>query len=248
MVINQPRKTAIASSVQLPVPAGNRHPDFYLDIGVGGGHGLDQHSAKSRKRLIEGRQVLAGKYGRRTGKLACLYECGTRDLCRGQLQLSEFLARWLRPYRTAALGKYGRTAKTDHYESECVELPESYHQVLCKTFEVKVQLITKVYCLLEPRPVVLVIAASKGRANIMAMSWHTMMGFEPPIVGLRDQQPGLHVQHFEADQGMCDQHPDGGAGGQGSGLRKYIRARRRQIQGLSTYAGSRLPGEGATHR
>jgi len=64
-----------------------------------------------------------------------------------------------------------------------VELPESYHQVLCKTFEVKVQLITKVYCLLEPGPVVLVTTGYKGRANIMAMSWHTMMDFEPPIVG-----------------------------------------------------------------
>src|SRR5208283_3658675 len=82
MVINEPRKTAIASSVQLPVPAGNRHPDFYLDIGIGGGHGLDQHSAKSGKRLIEGRQVLACKYGGRTGKLARRYECGTRNLCR----------------------------------------------------------------------------------------------------------------------------------------------------------------------
>jgi len=40
-----------------------------------------------------------------------------------------------------------------------------------------------VYRLLEPGPVVLVTTASKGRANIMTMSWHTMMEFEPPIVG-----------------------------------------------------------------
>ena len=45
------------------------------------------------------------------------------------------------------------------------------------------QLITKVYGLLEPGPVVLVTTAHKGRANIMTMSWHTMMEFEPPIVG-----------------------------------------------------------------
>ena len=29
---------------------------------------------------------------------------------------------------------------------------------------------------------VLVTTASKGRANIMTMSWHTMLEFEPPLV------------------------------------------------------------------
>jgi flavin reductase (DIM6/NTAB) family NADH-FMN oxidoreductase RutF len=43
--------------------------------------------------------------------------------------------------------------------------------------------LSRVYRLLEPGPVVLVTTALKGRANIMAMSWHTMMEFEPPIVG-----------------------------------------------------------------
>ena len=43
--------------------------------------------------------------------------------------------------------------------------------------------LAKVYGLLEPGPVVLVTTARKGRANIMAMSWHTMMEFEPPLVG-----------------------------------------------------------------
>jgi len=42
---------------------------------------------------------------------------------------------------------------------------------------------SKVYGLLEPGPVVLVTTASKGRANIMTMSWHTMLEFEPPLVG-----------------------------------------------------------------
>jgi flavin reductase (DIM6/NTAB) family NADH-FMN oxidoreductase RutF len=41
----------------------------------------------------------------------------------------------------------------------------------------------EVYRLLEPGPVVLVTTALKGRANAMAMSWHTMMEFEPPLVG-----------------------------------------------------------------
>jgi flavin reductase (DIM6/NTAB) family NADH-FMN oxidoreductase RutF len=36
---------------------------------------------------------------------------------------------------------------------------------------------------LEPGPVVLLTTARRGRANVMAMSWHTMMEFEPPLVG-----------------------------------------------------------------
>ncbi|MBI5435890.1 MAG: flavin reductase family protein [Nitrosomonadales bacterium] len=43
--------------------------------------------------------------------------------------------------------------------------------------------LTRVYRLLEPGPVVLVTTAHKGKANIMTMSWHTMMEFEPPLVG-----------------------------------------------------------------
>jgi flavin reductase (DIM6/NTAB) family NADH-FMN oxidoreductase RutF len=43
--------------------------------------------------------------------------------------------------------------------------------------------LARVYRLLEPGPVVLVTTALKGRANVMAMSWHTMMEFEPPLVG-----------------------------------------------------------------
>lgn len=43
--------------------------------------------------------------------------------------------------------------------------------------------LSRVYRLLEPGPVVLVTTARKGQANIMTMSWHTMMDFEPPIVG-----------------------------------------------------------------
>lgn len=41
----------------------------------------------------------------------------------------------------------------------------------------------KVYRLLEPGPVVLLTTAHKGKADIMAQSWHTMMEFTPPLVG-----------------------------------------------------------------
>ena len=42
--------------------------------------------------------------------------------------------------------------------------------------------LSKVYQLLEPGPVVLLTTARKARANIMTMSWHMMVEFEPPLV------------------------------------------------------------------
>jgi flavin reductase (DIM6/NTAB) family NADH-FMN oxidoreductase RutF len=42
--------------------------------------------------------------------------------------------------------------------------------------------LSEVYCLLEPGPVVLVTTARGGRANVMTLSWHMMVDFEPPIV------------------------------------------------------------------
>jgi flavin reductase (DIM6/NTAB) family NADH-FMN oxidoreductase RutF len=43
--------------------------------------------------------------------------------------------------------------------------------------------LSRVYRLLEPGPVVLLTTARNGRANVMTMSWHTMLEFEPPLVG-----------------------------------------------------------------
>jgi flavin reductase (DIM6/NTAB) family NADH-FMN oxidoreductase RutF len=43
--------------------------------------------------------------------------------------------------------------------------------------------LAKVYGLLEPGPVVLISTAHKGRTDIMTQSWHTMLEFEPPLVG-----------------------------------------------------------------
>ena len=42
--------------------------------------------------------------------------------------------------------------------------------------------LAKVYQLIEPGPVVLLATADKGRANIMTMSWHMMVDFEPPLI------------------------------------------------------------------
>jgi flavin reductase (DIM6/NTAB) family NADH-FMN oxidoreductase RutF len=43
--------------------------------------------------------------------------------------------------------------------------------------------LSQVYRLLEPGPVVLLSTSRAGRANVMPMSWHTMIDFEPPLVG-----------------------------------------------------------------
>ena len=42
--------------------------------------------------------------------------------------------------------------------------------------------LSKVYQLLEPGPVVLLTTAARGRTNVMVMSWHMMVDFEPPLV------------------------------------------------------------------
>jgi flavin reductase (DIM6/NTAB) family NADH-FMN oxidoreductase RutF len=42
--------------------------------------------------------------------------------------------------------------------------------------------LSKVYQLLEPGPVVLLTTSRNGRANVMTMSWHMMVEFEPPLV------------------------------------------------------------------
>jgi flavin reductase (DIM6/NTAB) family NADH-FMN oxidoreductase RutF len=43
--------------------------------------------------------------------------------------------------------------------------------------------LSAVYQLLEPGPVVLLTTVNRNRPNVMTMSWHTMMEFEPPLVG-----------------------------------------------------------------
>jgi flavin reductase (DIM6/NTAB) family NADH-FMN oxidoreductase RutF len=56
--------------------------------------------------------------------------------------------------------------------------------------------LSKVYGLLEPGPVVMITTARDGNPNIMTMSWHTMMEFEPPLVGCGNTS-GANVNKFE---------------------------------------------------
>ena len=50
------------------------------------------------------------------------------------------------------------------------------------TMKLKTLPLSKVYQLLEPGPVVLLTTARRKRANVMAMSWHMMIEFEPPQI------------------------------------------------------------------
>ena len=43
--------------------------------------------------------------------------------------------------------------------------------------------LAKVYSLLEPGPVLLLATAGKARPNVMTLSWHMPMEFEPPLLG-----------------------------------------------------------------
>jgi flavin reductase (DIM6/NTAB) family NADH-FMN oxidoreductase RutF len=42
--------------------------------------------------------------------------------------------------------------------------------------------LSHVYELIEPGPVVLLTTARNGRPNVMTMSWHMMVEFEPPLI------------------------------------------------------------------
>lgn len=42
--------------------------------------------------------------------------------------------------------------------------------------------LAKVYSLIEPGPLVLLTTAREGESNVMAMSWHSMLEFEPPLI------------------------------------------------------------------
>jgi flavin reductase (DIM6/NTAB) family NADH-FMN oxidoreductase RutF len=81
--------------------------------------------------------------------------------------------------------------------------------------------LASVYQLIEPGPVVLLTTARNGRANVMTMSWHMMVEFEPPLIAcvvsdadysfaaLRKTRecviaiPAVHLAQKIADVGNC---------------------------------------------
>lgn len=58
--------------------------------------------------------------------------------------------------------------------------------------------LSKVYQLLEPGPVVLLTTARRGRANVMTMSWHMMVEFEPPLVACVVSSAGYSFAALQA--------------------------------------------------
>jgi flavin reductase (DIM6/NTAB) family NADH-FMN oxidoreductase RutF len=58
--------------------------------------------------------------------------------------------------------------------------------------------LSKVYRLLEPGPVVLLTTARRGRANVMTMSWHMMVEFEPPLVACVVSEANFSFQALRA--------------------------------------------------
>lgn len=52
-----------------------------------------------------------------------------------------------------------------------------------KTYQKKNFPLTKIRRFLEPGPIVLLSSAHKGKANIMTLGWHMMLGFSPALVG-----------------------------------------------------------------
>ncbi|HAN03994.1 MAG TPA: flavin reductase [Elusimicrobia bacterium] len=53
----------------------------------------------------------------------------------------------------------------------------------------------KVYSLLESGPVIMLSSAYKDRANVMTLSWHSMIDFNPPLVGcvISDQNHSFNM-------------------------------------------------------
>jgi len=74
--------------------------------------------------------------------------------------------------------------------------------------------LSKVYQLLEPGPVVLLTTARKGRANIMTMSWHMMVEFEPAAGCLCRQQRQLQLCGLAGDERVRDCRSGSGTGAQ----------------------------------
>ena len=52
-----------------------------------------------------------------------------------------------------------------------------------KTFTKKDFPVGNIRRFLEPGPIVLVTSAWKGKTNIMTMGWHTVMEFQPSLIG-----------------------------------------------------------------
>lgn len=62
--------------------------------------------------------------------------------------------------------------------------------------------LSDVYAVLEPGPVVLLTTSHQGKADVMPMSWHLMMDFEPPLVGCVVSEAN-HSYQAMVENGEC---------------------------------------------
>ena len=60
--------------------------------------------------------------------------------------------------------------------------------------------LSQVYKFIEPGPVVLLTTAQKGCPNVMAMSWHMMMEFNPPLIACIPESVNLGFSKNIQDQ------------------------------------------------
>ena len=105
----------------------------------------------------------------------------------------------------------------------------------------------KVYHLLEPGPVMMVTTASKGMANIMTVSWHTMLEFEPPLLGCVINNPQLLVRYPDGKQEVRNQHSDDGTGETSDWRREQFRKKSRQVQEIRAHAYGCIIHQGSAH-
>ena len=83
--------------------------------------------------------------------------------------------------------------------------------------------LAKVYQLLEPGPVVLLTTAQKGRADVMTMSWHMMVEFEPPLVACVVSSADYSFAALKATEGMRHRHSGAAPGAEGRRCRQQLR-------------------------
>ena len=105
--------------------------------------------------------------------------------------------------------------------------------------------LSKVYGLLEPGPVVMVTTLRKGRPNIMTMSWHTMMEFEPPLVGCVISNRNYTFDTLKATKECVINIPTVKLSGQGGRLRERLRRQNRQVRDFWSHAGGRRASQAA---
>ena len=92
----------------------------------------------------------------------------------------------------------------------------------------------KVYQLIEPGPVVMLTTAQRGRADIMTMSWHMMVDFEPPLIACVVSEADYSFAALRATGECVIAIPAVGLAVESREGRQYLRPGHRQVRRLRT--------------